>query len=78
MARSAALQWGRCPCGGQYENRLVEIKLTVEGKKLVLRDIPQGACPSCGSRVYKAETLARIEGVMKNEKLDRRLSSHRD
>ena len=31
-------------------------------------------CPNCGSRVYKAETLARIEGTMKNESFDRRLT----
>ena len=74
MATSAASDWGRCPCGGYYEHRLVEVKMTVEGRALTLTDVPQGACPSCGSRVYKAETLARIEGVMKNESLDRKLS----
>ena len=31
-------------------------------------------CPSCGGRVYKAETLARIESVMRNESVDRRLN----
>jgi YgiT-type zinc finger domain-containing protein len=74
MPRSAAFEWGRCPCGGQYEHRLIEVNMTVEGRRITLTDVPQGACPICGSRVYKAETLARIEGVMKNETLDRKLS----
>jgi hypothetical protein len=74
MARSAAYNWGRCPCGGQYEHRLVEVKMTVEGKPVTLSDVFQGACPACGSRVYKAEQLARVEGTMKNEPLDRRLN----
>jgi len=48
--------------------------MTVDGRRITLTDVPQGACPNCGSRVYKAEMLARIEGVMKNESLDRKLS----
>ena len=74
MIQSAADDWGRCPCSGEYEHRLVEVNLTVDGKRVTLTDVPQGACPNCGSRVYKAETLARIEGVLKNEPFDRRLS----
>jgi YgiT-type zinc finger domain-containing protein len=74
MPQSAAFEWGVCPCGGRYENRLVEVNMTVEGQKVTLTDVPQGACPNCGSRVYKAEMLARIEGAMKNEPLDRPLS----
>jgi rRNA maturation endonuclease Nob1 len=48
--------------------------MTVEGRRVTLKDVPQGVCPDCGSRVYKAETLARIEATMKNEPLDRQLS----
>ena len=74
MMQSAASAWGRCPCGGTYEQRVVEINMTVEGKPVKLTDVLQGACPNCGSRVYKAEMLARIEAVLKNEPLDRRLN----
>jgi YgiT-type zinc finger domain-containing protein len=76
MPQSATFDWGRCPCGGQYENRLVEVKMTIDGQPVSLTDVPQGACPSCGSRIYKAEMLARIEGVMKHEPLDRKLNSY--
>jgi hypothetical protein len=74
MTQSASLQWGRCPCGGTYEQRVVDINMQVEGKPVRLTDVLQGACPNCGSRVYKAEMLARIEAAMKNESLDRRLN----
>ena len=74
MVQSAAFDWGRCPCSGRYEHRVVEVNLTADGKRVTLTDVLQGACPNCGSRVYKAEMLARIEGVMKNEAFDRRLS----
>jgi len=48
--------------------------MTVDGNPVKLTDVLQGACPNCGSRVYKAETLARIEAVMRNETLDRQLN----
>jgi YgiT-type zinc finger domain-containing protein len=63
--------YGRCPCSGSYENRFVEVRMTVQGKVVVLTNVPQGACPLCGSRVYKAEVLERIESLMKGSKFDR-------
>lgn len=63
--------YGRCPCGGRYENRFVEVRLSVGGKLVVLTQVPQGACPHCGSRVYKADILERIESLMKRRRLRR-------
>ena len=45
--------------------------MTVQTKQVVLTNVPQGACPLCGSRVYKAEVLERIESLMKGSKIDR-------
>lgn len=59
------MNYGKCPCGGVYERREVKVTLTVSGERVVLDRVPQGACPSCGSRVYKAEVLERIESLMK-------------
>jgi hypothetical protein len=39
--------------------------MTVDGKAIRLDNVPQGACPQCGSRVYKPETLLRIELLMR-------------
>jgi YgiT-type zinc finger domain-containing protein len=69
MADYGKLDYGRCPCGGKYDRRAVEVRLTVNGKVIVLTDVPQGACPNCGSRVYKAEVLERIETLMKAGRL---------
>lgn len=63
--------YGRCPCSGMIEARSVEVRLTVKGKVVVLTDVPQGACPLCGSRVYKSEVLERIELLMKGDRLNR-------
>ena len=48
-----------------YEKRLVEVRMTVGGTTIVLEDIPQGVCPECESRVYKAAMLETIEAVMR-------------
>jgi YgiT-type zinc finger domain-containing protein len=74
MLRSAASEWGPCPCGGVFAHHVVDVRITVAGRAVTLNDVPQGRCPSCGSRVYKAEELARIEGTMVGEPVDRRLS----
>lgn len=51
------IAYGRCPCQGEYEARVVEVRM---GGRL-LTDVPQGYCPSCTSRVYKGDVLAVIE-----------------
>ena len=63
--------YGRCPCSGAYDNRFVEVRMTVASKVVVLTAVPQGACPLCGSRVYKAEVLERIESLMKGSRFQR-------
>ena len=65
MALPSASDYGRCPCSGVYERRTVEVRMTVAGEPIVLTDVPQGACPLCGSRVYKAGVLESIEAIMR-------------
>jgi len=60
-------EYGRCGCGGFFETRFVEVRMTVNDEQVVLQEIPQGACPDCGSRVYKAEVLELIETIMAGE-----------
>lgn len=57
---------GRCPCGGRYEHRLVEVRIADNRPEpVVLGDVPQGACPTCGSRVYPVTVLGRLELLMR-------------
>jgi YgiT-type zinc finger domain-containing protein len=71
MADYAKREYGRCPCGVAYDDRAVEVRLTVDGKVVVLTRVPQGACPGCGSRVYKGEVLERIESLMKGARVQK-------
>jgi YgiT-type zinc finger domain-containing protein len=56
--------FGRCPCGGLYTPRTVEVSMRVGSDKIVLPNVLQGACPQCGSRVYKADVLEELEILM--------------
>jgi YgiT-type zinc finger domain-containing protein len=67
MAFPPASDYGACPCGGVYEPRMVEVRMTIEDEVVVLTDVPQGACPDCGSRVYKAGMLEGIEALMRGK-----------
>lgn len=58
--------YGKCPCTGTYSSRFVEVKMQVGGRKVVLTGIPQGACPQCGSRVYKTNIIRMLETLMKS------------
>lgn len=66
--------YGVCPCSGKYEQRIVEVRLTVKDNAVLLTDVSQGACPLCGSRVYKVDTLAMIEALMKEQPLHTHLN----
>jgi YgiT-type zinc finger domain-containing protein len=61
LPRPPAYEYGRCPCGGTYESRTVEV--TFDEADVVLTDVPQGQCPGCGSRIYKARVLECIERI---------------
>lgn len=60
--------YGRCPCSGHYASKQVEVRMTVAGTNVVMEGVPQGECPLCGSRVYKAAVLDCIEALMRGQR----------
>ncbi|HVG54579.1 MAG TPA: hypothetical protein VM846_09130 [Vicinamibacterales bacterium] len=66
-----AIEFGKCPCGGgPYREQAVKVRSTTPGRSFEMTDVPQGACDTCGSRVYKLDTLWRIEAVMQGDRRD--------
>lgn len=57
-------EYGRCPCSGVYQTRRVDVRMMVHGESLTLDGVPQGACPQCGSRVYKGGVLECVESLL--------------
>jgi hypothetical protein len=66
-------RFGVCPCGAEFEDRRVEINMSATGAEVLLRDVDQGVCPSCGGRVYKADALERVETIFRAARLDPKL-----
>jgi YgiT-type zinc finger domain-containing protein len=60
-------EYGTCPCTGVYDRRRVDVRMTVGERVVVLTDVPQGVCPMCGSRVYKAGVLQVLEALMRGQ-----------
>ena len=75
MAKSAAVQWGPCPCGGTYSKKMVEVRMTAPGTSGELLSMAQCKCDRCVSVVDSGEVLSRIEGTLKMEPMDRLLLS---
>lgn len=61
---------GRCPCGGDFSDRVVEVRFAAQGSvpPLELEAVPQGCCETCGSRVYHASVLNRLELVQRGRR----------
>jgi YgiT-type zinc finger domain-containing protein len=75
LPRPATTEFGSCPCGsGNFERRWVEVTMKVGSANVRLETVPQAACPACGSRVYKAEQLERLEEILRGEAVDRRMN----
>jgi len=61
MPLSRVFDYGTCPFGGKYESRMVEVTIKGVGDEpVVLKNVPQGVCQVCGSRVYKVQVLELI------------------
>jgi YgiT-type zinc finger domain-containing protein len=65
MAALKDVEYGTCPCGGHYESREVEVRITTGHGLIVLPGVPQGSCRRCSSRVYKTWVLEIVESVMR-------------
>ena len=46
--------------------------MTVNDEQVVLDDVPQGACPQCGSRVYKLTVLDELEALFRGHRFPSR------
>jgi hypothetical protein len=57
--------YGMCPCGADYEPRLVTVRFGDTGPEEQLQDVPQGVCPACGSHVFKADQLEAMEAAFR-------------
>jgi YgiT-type zinc finger domain-containing protein len=48
-------------CGGAIVEKSVTLHRQVQGKHILLEDVPAGVCVECGARYYTANVLKTIE-----------------
>ena len=63
-----AFSYNGCPCGGTFESRFIDVTFRQFNPPVKLARVPQGVCPKCGSRVYKAEIMDLLESVMRGKR----------
>jgi YgiT-type zinc finger domain-containing protein len=52
-------------CGGEMEEKEVEVLKKAEEKVVVVKDVPAWVCMQCGERYYSIGTVERINELVK-------------
>ena len=63
MPLSRVFDYGTCPCGGEHNSGMIPVTIHRAAGEPIVLSVPQGTCPLCGSRVYKAQVLERVEAI---------------
>ena len=51
-------------CGGEMEEKEVEVIKKAGEKVVVVKDVPAWVCKQCGERYYSIDTVERINGIV--------------
>lgn len=52
-------------CGGHIAEKSVDLYRKVEGKPVLIENIPAGVCIACGARFYTADVLKALEEMIR-------------
>ncbi len=59
--------YGECDiCGAQMQERLISQDFWIKDELVVIRNVPAGVCPQCGSKVVNAETGRWLSALLRN------------
>ena len=62
--------YGTCEiCNTPMKERLVKQDFWIQGKLIVVEDVPAGVCPKCGEKVVKADVGRSILRIIENSDL---------
>jgi len=60
----------RCEyCNGPVVEKIVELTRKVNGKYVLIKNVPAGVCKECGTRYYTANVLKSIDASIKRRKV---------
>lgn len=60
-------------CGGDIEERVVDVDYRSEGRLFVIERVPSGVCSQCGEQFYTAKIAKQMEAAAKSPSDTRRV-----
>lgn len=59
----------RCEyCGGPMVEKRVDLLRKIEGKYILIENVPAGVCKECGTRYYTANVLKTVEATIRGRR----------
>jgi YgiT-type zinc finger domain-containing protein len=55
-------------CTGEYESREITHTVIYRASRVVVEGLPAGVCPDCGHTRVAAETLARMDRLLRSRR----------
>ncbi len=61
-------------CGGYLEEKATKLEVWVDGKLLVIEDVPARVCENCGEKYFSAKVSKQIDKLLESKiKAERKL-----
>lgn len=54
-------------CGGNVEKKTTKLELWVDGKLLVIEDVPAKVCENCGENYFSAKVSKQIDKLLESK-----------
>ena len=65
--KTKSYDYGECEiCDTSMQERRIKQDFWIQGKLIVVEDVPAGVCPQCGEKVVKADVGRRIAEIIGN------------
>ena len=55
-------------CGGLLHEEAVTYRIDVDGKLLVVENVPAKVCGQCGEKIYSADTVEKLQKTIWEQK----------
>ena len=55
-------------CGGEARERKVSYAIELEGKWIIVENVPATVCSQCGDRLFSANAVEKLQHVVRDQK----------
>lgn len=58
-------KWNKCSlCGGKVKRKLVKVSQEIEGRLVIVENVPAEVCTQCGEILYKPSTMRKLQKLV--------------